>query len=559
MLPILWGFVPIHKKVSEIISVLSGARILSILGTWGIILFFLSVWQIKWVSVDVDDFLGLTAHLPLTYWLGLGIITLCSLVLFLGTERRSSWMYVFILLILGLYLFGIGVFAEENARAWSSYYPTAEAKNILEDHRINLPSDLPLISYLNWPAFHLINVILISVTDIDLTVLLEYMPLFWVVFFVIVTFALGQSLHATKNSAFLVSFLAIAMFWQIYSYYSPQSYAYLISLLLILIITGLKEVPQKYIAIFLSLSMLLISHFFYAVIFFFSVGVQMIRRHRFVVVIFIGGIFLIWYTYLSPVVFQTAVSKFISSSVHVDASLSTQFNKFTPKTEYKQIVDCFRFAYAGILGFFGAISLWRYQFKPLPDDVKRKVRDLLFWMLPALIFVAMDYGKEGFERVFLFCIVPMVGIISLAISDRKIITFLMVLVVILHIPAHYGSDAFFQTHTQDLKGADFFASSLDGLEHEDIRYTFLPGGDRFVNYYDTDFVCADFSSRHLLEILRNKPITHVFDYYIEGVQTKNYLQYYGAENPLHWYGYSEDYQYDLSQIYENGGTRIFQS
>jgi hypothetical protein len=40
-----------------------------------LVLLFYSIWEIKWVVVDIDDFLGLSSHLTAAYWVGLGLIT----------------------------------------------------------------------------------------------------------------------------------------------------------------------------------------------------------------------------------------------------------------------------------------------------------------------------------------------------------------------------------------------------------------------------------------------------------------------------------------------------
>ena len=53
----------------------SRQKLYLIMANVSIMLLFYSIWEIKWVVADVNDFLGLTSHLTAAYWVGLGLIT----------------------------------------------------------------------------------------------------------------------------------------------------------------------------------------------------------------------------------------------------------------------------------------------------------------------------------------------------------------------------------------------------------------------------------------------------------------------------------------------------
>lgn len=101
-------------------------KIYYILATISIILFFYSAVKTRYLIVDINDFLGIFAHLPLEFWCGYILILFISLLVYTNTEIKNDRIFLFVLCILGLYLFGLGIFFEENTRMPVAYYPVAE-------------------------------------------------------------------------------------------------------------------------------------------------------------------------------------------------------------------------------------------------------------------------------------------------------------------------------------------------------------------------------------------------------------------------------------------------
>jgi len=57
-------------------------------------LLFYSIWEIKPVTVDVYDFLGLTSHLTAVYWIGYILIILFSIKLYLDKQIKNDLIYL---------------------------------------------------------------------------------------------------------------------------------------------------------------------------------------------------------------------------------------------------------------------------------------------------------------------------------------------------------------------------------------------------------------------------------------------------------------------------------
>jgi hypothetical protein len=537
-------------------------KIYIILGNISLILLFISILQTGLVTVEIQDFLGLTSHLPLVYWIGLGLITLCSIMVYNDDEIENIWIFIFILIIVGLFLFGVGVFAEENARAWSSYYPTAEVNNLLTDFHIDINQVYPLISYQNWPSFHFISAYELSLTHIDIAILTKYMPLFWMLCLTLFTFVIGKSLNRGNNTAFLVSFLALSSFWQIYYYYSPQSFAYLIALFSIMLFSLSIKFSLKNITLSLSSITLIATHFLYSIMFCFALIVQLLRRHKYILPIIISAFILSYYVFIAKTVFEFGIVKGIMTISNIDVGFSAQAEKFSPTTPIKFMVDLFRFSYAGMFGLLLLVSSIKYLKKPMGTKLKTQLYNWIFWIIPVLIFIFVNYGAESIERVYMFCIVPIICLITLLIQNKKILTLLMISFIFLNIPAHYGSDAFLSTFSSELYGSHFFTLNIDSRnlnEIGDLKYVYNSGGDRYVDYWNTSFVRAQIITDEYIETRSSENVLAGIDYVIKGKHDSNFEMYYGTEDSLSKKVGIFDQFKGLARTYDNGGFVLYKS
>lgn len=71
------------KNLLDRLQIESRKKLYLSLTLTSITLFFYSIWEIKPVVVGINDFLGLISHLTVAYWVELGLITFCSIFVYL--------------------------------------------------------------------------------------------------------------------------------------------------------------------------------------------------------------------------------------------------------------------------------------------------------------------------------------------------------------------------------------------------------------------------------------------------------------------------------------------
>ena len=164
------------------------------------------------------------------------------------------------------------------------------------------------------------------------------------------------------------------------------------------------------------------------------------------------------------------------------------------------------------------------------------------------MFLAFRYGPEIDDRVYIFSLLPMALIIIMTF-DRKIVSILAVLLIALHIPAHYGTESFDMTYTTDLRGSKFLASKLG--PDDSVNYYFAP----FIRYYNFQFV----NSRGFDDVGYYNPSDKSLEgstYIISSDQLNNYLIYvFGVNKIQTWL--KNDKKSVL--LYDNGYYRVYKN
>lgn len=497
------------------------------------ILLIISIWNIKWLVVDVDDFLGLTSHLPAVYWIGLGLITICSIFAYLDEKSKSKIVPIYILLILVLYLFGIGLFAEENARNVFTYSNIAEINNIQSVHRIDISSDYPLISYRSWPAYHLLTFPIISICNIEIKDLIKYIPLFFVMYYLLFCMAIGHTVNFNKNNSFLIGYLFITSIFSAHQWYpSPQSLALCMYVLLfyIILLNFLRDHKiniQHKLVLLASFAAVIMTHLLTSTILLFSFIAESFyqRKKEYVSLLFV--MYLAYLAYLAPVGFRYGIRNVYSQMVSMDLFYFVGTTKFVPVTHIKETVNYFRLAYILIYILIILIILF-YVYKDTNQKRIQVFKFCLFWILGVAPLLSLHYGLEIFERVYGFSLIPVCIIICLYSNSiplkRLIIPILMFLLIFIHIPAHYGSESCDMTLSSELRGANFFA---DYAKNETYLYLF-PSLIRYYNYHFTTTPAntIDWSNPAIdFSISDNR-------YVINSKRTYNFLKYHVGSNPL---------------------------
>ena len=544
-----------------------------------VIFLFYSIWQIKPVVVDINDFLGLLSHLTLAYWIGYVLVVLFSIRLYLDKKIKHDSIYLIYLIVIGLFLFGVPIFAEDNARFPWSYYPAGEVKTVLETKYVDSESNYPLMTYRSWPAMHLISAFILYLTDIKIENLLKYMPLFWAFSVILITFSIGKRLRLLSSQSFFASFLILASLWTGLYYYGPPSLAYLLYILLFMFIVVfskfnpntsaaeahkhenidlIKDKIINTILISLTFIALVITHILtpIAVIssfIFSSPFIQTFRKKRTKFIIVLLILFIAWYVYLAPVMFETGIKEFIRQATQLDVLSFFKTEKYSPgEFLTRWIVHYSRLFFLGIYAIAMIVAYTFYMTGRTKGENIEMTKICFFWLVGILALFALKYGRNEIDdRIFLFSLLPMVYILTFTF-DRKILAILAILLILFHMPAHYGTESFDSVRTTELSGAKFFTTNAIF----DNRETYFSMWDTFIDYYNPERIKVFWRTMPVAD----KPDPSRIDYttyIINSDGSHNFLFYSFGFDPLkEWIQLNQG---NLSLFYDNGHYQIYKN
>ncbi len=562
-----WFSSPLDPKIYIFFAVIS------------VVFLFYSIWQIKPVIINVDDFLGLLSHLTLAYWIGYVLIVFFSIRLYLDKKIRHDSIYLIYLVIIGLFLFGVPIFAEDNARFAWSYYPAGEVKTVLETKHVDPESNYPLMTYRSWPGMHLISAFILYLTDIKIENLLRYMPLFWVISVILITFSIGKRLRLLSSQSFMASFLILASLWTGLYYYGPPSLAYLLYLLLFMfIVVFSKSKPNTSpaeankhenidlikdriihtVLIFLTFIALVITHILtpIAVISSFIISSPFIqtfrkKRTKFIIVLLI--LFIAWYIYLAPLMFETGIKEFIRQATQLDVLSFFKTEKYSPgEFLTRWIVHYSRLFFMGIYAIAMIVAYTLYMTGRTKGEHVELTKICFFWLVGILALFALKYGRNEIDdRIFLFSLLPMVFILTFTF-DRKILAVLAVLLILFHMPAHYGTESFDSVQTTELSGAKFFTTNAVF----DNRETYFSMWDTFIDYYNPERIKVFWRTMPVADKPNQSRIDYS-TYIINSDGSHNFLVYSFGFDPLKEWIQSN--QGNLNVFYDNGYYRIYRN
>jgi len=498
-----------------------------------LILLFYGIWEIKPVVVEITDFLGLTSRLTIAYWIGYILIVFCSVRIYLDKEYKNELTYIIVLMIFGLFLFGVPIFAERNARFPWSYYPAGEVKTVLETKYIDSISKYPLISYRSWPATHLISASTLYLTRIKIENLLKYMPLFWLFSVILITFSIGKRFGLSSNQSFLASFFTLSSFWTSHYYYGPQSFAYVLYLLLFMFIVTFSKTGKirDTILISLTFSSIVITHLLTSIAIissfvFSSSSIRSIHEKRNKFIIFFLIIFITWYIYLAPVMFETGVKEFIKQATEMEFFSFFKTEKYSSgELLTRQITHYSRLFYLGIYAISMIAAGAFYLSGRIKEENKELTKVCFFWLFGVLSLFVFRYGvAEIDDRIYIFSLVPMAIILVLSFN-RKNLIMLSILFVILHIPAHYGSESNDQTLTTELVGSKFMAIRMN------IAYPYAYRFHTYIEFYSHDKINLPKETFWRLQPPNSSILDNVI-YIIDSDQNHNYMIYAYGFDPI---------------------------
>lgn len=453
----------------EHFSVGSRQKIYLILVSLSLILLFYSIWEIKPVIVETDDPIGLVSHLTPAYWIGLTLLLVVSIFAFLDQEVKSDFTYVAVLLALGLFLVGIVVFAYANTRDPDVYYPNSEVYRLVDEGTFDIEA-LPIAAHYSWPTLHIMNVAVRTVSGMNgdfIQGFVKYMPLFWILMFVLTTYGIGKRLGLAPRWCFLLSFLPLASWWEL-NHYHNHSWAVLLYLLLFLLLLRTKGTVGESVATILLFSALLLTHGTTALIFILAfLMLSMYRRDTRFVALF-PVLFCAWYVYAASRCVGEGLSQALSDPFRQIVNTAQAERYQLPSVVARDFARYSQLVYLATyltLVMASAILLLRGK---IPREYRKLVIACFVWTVGVAPLIFSGLLAPELHRFYLLSLVPAAVIIVLSFStfSRTLTAALMIgvlsLTVGLRLPAEYAVEAaWIQVPTTELKGSEFFVRKVE--------------------------------------------------------------------------------------------------
>lgn len=544
----------INKLTDQIFNIFNNSKMYVIVAAISTILLFDSILKIQYVMVGIEDFLGLTYHLTFSYWLGLSLITCFSIKIYLDTEMKNGFVHILYLTIIGLFLFSVPIFAEENARFPWSYYPAGEVKNVIETGYIDTTADYPLMSYHSWTATHFISASILFVSNVKIENLLKYMPIFWIICIVFTVYSIGNRFKLPNNKSFLAVIILISSFWSFHYYYGPQSLAYLMYFFIFLIMISFGGRFEGIFISLLTISALIQTHLLTSIALLYSLifsSKSLLEKNRFRFLVLVLFIFMIWYVYVSPLMFKVGVEEVENQISNIKLFSFFDSGKYEEGTLLtRQITHYTRLSYLIIYATLMSIFASLYLSGKIENKNSRVIKICSAWMIGTLGLFMFRYGPEIDDRVYILALLPMSMMVISSFSNNILIV-TMILFISLHIPAHYGAESIDMVSTEELSGASFLALRINDIKEPYFYYYSL-----YLDYFSPN--TTYWKQNRFLP--GNKPNITLLDestYIVDSNQVYNQHVYdYGYSPIKEWLLYNK---YEIDYLYDNGGFKILKS
>ena len=433
-----------------------------------LILLIISIRQIYPVMIEVNDPLGLASHLTASYWIGLALMILVSITAFLDRDLNHDVIFLILLISLGLFLFGIGVFAYENARIPDVYYPISEVNLVLTNHHIDIASPESLFTnlYYSWPVVHFISASLLSITGIGLT-FVKYVPLFYILMIILITYSIGQRLEMKPNRCFLLSFLVLSS-WQIMYHYAPNALGAMLYLVIMIFLIFWKSTKANISIIILLLGTLAMTHGLSLLATAAGLVILAIYKRKTIFIV-ITALFILGFAGWMMYAARQAVG--ISLTALLDFPLfhlrqATEMARYTlPSATARAVARYAQLSYVAIWGIPVIISVVLLLRRRITGKLRQQVLPFIFFAIGPALLVFLNYGQMLY-RVYVFCLIPVVCIIVLSLAGRRLARVLMIVLIcvlpFINLLATYAVDVSWpQVLTTELRGGRFFALEVE--------------------------------------------------------------------------------------------------
>jgi hypothetical protein len=510
--------------------------------------------------------LGLLTKLPITFWIGLSYL---GVLLCIG--RKSRLQTIIVVVLICFYLFGIPVLTRENKAEFLgiSYFFSSLGTRLLSVGHIEFGS-IDMLSPLNWPGFFILAGIISAATGLQATVFADYFPLLTIALLGILVYKTLRLQLSILQSSFGALWF-VASFWTAQNYFSPQGVAYIIYFAIFFLLAKLfferkqnMAIPVIVLVLFIALvSTHLLTSFvvaggvigIYALFRIFPLKRKMVAFYSIVTCVLFISIFIAYQALIITKSFSGIADLLFSQFSQGDTHLAVISQGRTALSPALQL---------NLLGSYGItiINLVIVVTAILITAVlillhKKEAKNNLFWIawiiIAGMIGLSVAYGGEAIIRAFILLLLP-ASYFAAKFFGRKprILIFILIIIVFLQIPAHYGNSNYNYVPTSELKGTAFFAK-------------YAPANTVF--FYEPGL--ASFGTGRLtglqLDIVaivgtHSLPTSELVNYTIG---TVNFILYSSEEKNLYQYFYGFDPLENLSlddhydRLYDNEGFKIY--
>jgi hypothetical protein len=428
-----------------------------------VLLWALSILQSK---LTIDNY-GLISSFPSIFFISLTVLVIASALLWTTREKHTFILISqTILLIVSLYL--TPYLLEGTARMQAAYQNYGFSDYIISTGSFN-PK---IIWYHSYPAFPILFAVFFKITGIVnpefiVAIFPTIMMLLYLLPLQIIMSNTDAKIHNGIYAAFWIFSIAN---WTSQEYYSPQSIAFYILIMIIALMsrrwaTGNYQIAHVIILVILS-SALSIMHTVTSIICLGAVIAVFIiwRFNNYTYVILFATIISAWTIFGAFFLLGSLLPRFISEAFNADAlSYATFFLRFVETSPEHTFINQLRVIFTFI---FMAIALLGFMLQRRGGRLSRVNFSILAITYPAIIMLPVFvYSGEFIIRVWLMLLLP-VAYFSIILVRKRLTYILLIIIIIVGIPvsmmARYGNEVFDYTYPNDVKFTEFFYSNVSG-------------------------------------------------------------------------------------------------
>lgn len=471
-------------------------------------------WLLTIISINIhlspaDPFYYLKS-LPIFYWVGLFLIIISISILFLNPTMRKCYVHNYVLILLiGLYLFGIAPFAYPNP-THMDIYGYLDNVNQLIDHGFIKVSGSYIEAYPLATIFYADFIKIIGINPMTFSRLYPIISIF-----IAATLIYATSYISIGQWSFLPPIIYLSNSWIPIHYMVPQSFGFLITLLMILIFVSMylrvahakKPFAHKALFIFVLFALVLshpvtpmINMLAFSVMFLFFVYVlrsntknpmHNVYSHSLLNILIL--FFIIYFSYLlfkSNFILDAAITLIKQSILSLQEQktllVDVDWTSTSPMLEYT-IATKLRMMNLFIMFILGTFMTSLILFRWRCEKIICAIFTGLFCGYGVIIVLNILTRQTTFiDRGFIFVLIPFCILMALALNfiecantagAYKSFLFLIVIFNLIIFPVLGGSSFQYQYYSESEMAGKQFIESHEELERM-IKFQFH--GSKFV-------------------------------------------------------------------------------